>query len=205
MNRLLILTCFVLTSCVQRTPWKKVSDDGPWFRPSKKAAVYQRTEKGPYSPVPVRILSFEIDGKKTPTVPVGYEIDCLAETSEVVAQWPDTKGYTGRFLGRLPPLALHLVAIDPIVLVGAGESHGDSEDFSSAIFTNTFSLIPVSTKIAQQGEAIFVVFNSNGKLVKHDIKASELPKTISIGPGDQIVLSIIGKCIVITRKSQRSP
>jgi len=128
---------------------------------------------------------------------VGYEIDLLAESADVVKAWPDTKKHTGRFLGRTPPLALHLVAVDPIVLVGASKEIGGETDVS--VFSNIFMEIPITTKIGLEGDDILVLVENNGDLEKHELKAAELPKIITLGANDDIVINRSDTDIVVSR------
>lgn len=195
-----ILCLIILVGCVKRTPWKIVSKEGPWVSPGKKALIYSRTEKGLYDPKPKRKLAFEMKQNiKTPVVPIEYKIDLLFESSDIISSWPDTGGYTGRFLGRIPPLALNLVSLDPIVLVGASEKYDIAEYSSTQIFTNHFGSIPISTNISLVGKSVMAIVDNNGKLIKYDFKASELPKEILLEENDIIILTSIKNQLIVKR------
>lgn len=201
---LLAAICLLLVGCAKQKPWQEVTKDGPWFRPGGKAVVYQRSIKKAYTGMPSTLMAFEKDGEMAPIDRLGYEIDMLSESSKVVTAWvPDQNKYTGRFLARTPPQALYLVAVDPIVLVGARENYGgDDEDYGKTFFSAIFGEIPIATKVPQEGESVMAIVNTNGELVKHDIKVSELPDVVSLGLNDEIFLTLEDNHLVVTRRSE---
>ena len=202
MMKILIVILLLISGCVSHSPWQQISEDGPWFKPGKKATVYRRTEQGLYYPAPKRQEAFEIEnGEKVLVSTIRDELDLLLERSAILTLWPKTGGNLGKYVQRKPPLALYIVAFDPIVLVGVSEYYnapGEGE-VSVGVYSKYLDYIPVAADIPLESTELLIIMDEEGKLVQQNLNPVNLPKTLSIGPGDYIIISRINKRIVVTR------
>jgi len=113
--------------------------------------------------------------------------------------WPATNRHVGRYRQRRPPYRLYLVAVNPVVLVGAADATLPAGDHLG-VFSNYVNTIPVATGFpAGDGASLTVLYPKGGVLAADDIPLSDLPATIALSGRDSIMLTMDGNWIVTTR------
>jgi len=201
-----ILFALALSGCISSGPWRDSSLTGPWFAPDKKATVHTRMQNGYMWPCAKQQTAIATKwGWKTPVSSIGRQIDDLLTDSQVLASWPASGSYIGKYQQRHPPYRLYLVAVDPIVLIGISDDNHPIRD-SLVVFSNYLHEIPVATRLpVQTFTPLMVLYQQNKKFTLQEIPLSELPTVVVLSGRDSILLTQNGPWINTERKLLQTP